>query len=136
MRIILSLLAAACGLGGPSADEPTTTGEAQNLTGQRADTDVAGLEAALTAGAQLIDVRTQAEYDAGHVQGAVHIPLGFTTTDPAIQALDASAPVYVICQSGGRSARAADQLAAAGFHAVNVRGGTGGWRASGRPVVP
>lgn len=42
--------------------------------------------------------------------------------------------LYVICQSGGRSARAAEALTAAGARPASVAGGTAGWIRSGRPV--
>ena len=133
MRYVLLLLAVACGAGtdakGPASTAPSAEGA---QAGKRADTDIEGLEQAMAKGAQVIDVRTEGEFASGHVPGAVNVPLGFATSDPAIAALDTSAPVYVICQSGGRSARAADQLAAAGFTAVNVKGGTGAWKSSGR----
>ena len=43
--------------------------------------------------------------------------------------------VYLICKSGGRSARAAEFLIPQGVEAVNVAGGTMAWTDSGRPVV-
>lgn len=43
-------------------------------------------------------------------------------------------PVLVICEAGGRSARAVEALTAAGIDAVDVVGGTSAWRAAGNPV--
>lgn len=128
---LLALLA--CGTPTPT-DTPTPAGAPSAAAGQRGDVDVATLAAKLPEGVPVIDVRTPGEYAGGHVPGAVNVPLGFAVTDPALSALDKSQPVYVICQSGGRSARASDQLAAAGFHAVNVEGGTGAWIAAGHEV--
>lgn len=103
--------------------------------GHRSDTDVDGLVAALSSGGKVIDVRTPEEFAAGHVPGAVNLPLGsFGPEDAALASYDKEAPLYVICQSGGRSSRAADQLAAGGFQTVNVKGGTAAWLAAGRPV--
>jgi len=134
MRYVLFLVAVACGAG---ADTPAATdapaGEVVQA-GKRSDIDIAGLEQAMEKGAQVIDVRTEGEFAAGHVPGAVNLPLGFPDAHPVIQGLDPEAPVYLICQSGGRSARAADQLSAAGFTAVNVKGGTGAWQSSGRAI--
>ena len=42
--------------------------------------------------------------------------------------------LYVVCQPGGRSAKAAEAVAAAGARPVSVAGGTGGWISSGRPL--
>lgn len=64
-------------------------------------------------GAQLVDVRTPAEFAGGHVRGAVNIPVGDLAS--RADALDASRPVVVYCRSGARSAAAASQLRARGF---------------------
>jgi rhodanese-related sulfurtransferase len=45
-----------------------------------------------------------------------------------------AAPVYIICQSGGRSAQATAALSAAGVDSINVDGGTSAWIAAGLPV--
>jgi len=131
VMILWALLAC----GGESAEAEPAPATEEGPRGQRTDIDVAGLEKALADGATLIDVRTPDEYAAGHVDGAVNIPLGFSKKDPGIAALDKGQPVYLICASGNRSARAADQLAGYGYHTVNVQGGTRGWMASGRQVV-
>ena len=78
-----------------------------------------------------IDVREPAEYVAGHVPGAVLIPMGQLPS--RVDELDRAAPVYVICATGNRSGAMTDLLAAAGFDAYSVAGGTVGLgRASGR----
>lgn len=91
------------------------------------------LAEAVRGGAAIIDVREPHEYVAGHVPGAVLIPMrqlpGQTT------ALDRQAPVYVVCASGNRSATMTGFLRAAGFDAYSVAGGTSEWARSGRPVV-
>lgn len=86
------------------------------------------LAAKLSAGAPvLIDVREPNEYSAGHVPGAVNIPLVRLAAQQG--RLDPKAETLLICQSGNRSATAARMLAHAGFdHAFNVRGGTSAWR--------
>src|SRR6476659_11020892 len=92
--------------------------------------DVSGLAAALREGAQLVDVREPAEYAAGHVPGAAHVPMG--QLPARLGELDRSRAVHLVCASGGRSAAMARVVAAAGFEAVNVAGGTQAWIASGR----
>ena len=94
--------------------------------------DAQQLDEVLSRGAQLIDVREPDEYVAGHVPGAVLIPMGQLTARMA--ELDPSAPVHLICASGNRSGAMVDLLAAGGFDAVNVAGGTSGWARSGRPL--
>jgi rhodanese-related sulfurtransferase len=75
----------------------------------------------------LIDVREPYEFAAGHVKGAVNIPLGQLAGK--LGKLDSRAETYVICQSGHRSATAVRVLARSGFeHAYSVRGGTSAWR--------
>lgn len=104
-------------------------------TGQ--EIDVAALAAALASDSVpvLVDVRTPGEYADGHVAGAINIPLGDLGSRLGELATYQSGPVYLICQSGGRSGRAMDQLLAAGFaEPINVQGGTGGWIAAGYPV--
>lgn len=79
----------------------------------------------------VVDVRSAQEFAAGHVPGAVNVALEQVVADPGRYA---GHELYVICQSGGRSARAAQALVAAGARAVSVAGGTAGWIESGRPV--
>lgn len=88
---------------------------------------------AVRTGAAIVDVREPREYVAGHVPGAVLIPMGQLPS--RMTELDLSAPVYVVCASGNRSAAMTDLLRHAGFDAYSVAGGTGGWTQSGRPVV-
>jgi rhodanese-related sulfurtransferase len=86
--------------------------------------------------ADLLDVRTPAEYQAVHAEGARLVPLQTLTYDAAIAERPAPAePLYVICKSGGRSLQACTKLAAGGLNAVNVAGGTDAWVAAGLPVV-
>jgi rhodanese-related sulfurtransferase len=82
----------------------------------------------LADGATLIDVRTPAEFAAGHASGARNVPLD--RLDPQGLPRD----VLVICQSGARSRQACERLAAAGLEPVDVAGGTSGWVAAGLPL--
>lgn len=80
-----------------------------------------------------IDVRTPDEYESGHAKCAVNIPLDTVQRD--IDRLKSYSAVYVICQSGGRSASATRALQSGGVNAINVSGGTMAWRASGLPMA-
>ena len=84
-------------------------------------------------GARLIDVREPDEYSSGQVPGAVSVTLA--TVPDQLDLFRGEGPVYVICQSGGRSRRACEFVEAHGIDAVNVEGGTGAWIASGRETV-
>ena len=87
----------------------------------------------LAAEIPLFDVREPDEYVAGHVASAMLVPLG--SVPSRVDEFPTDATVYVICKSGGRSARACEFLRAEGIDAVNVAGGTMGWLTSGRDVV-
>jgi rhodanese-related sulfurtransferase len=95
--------------------------------------DIDQLAGAVRGGAAIIDVREPGEYVAGHVPGAVLIPMGQLPRRTA--ELDRDAPVYVVCASGNRSATMTGFLRSAGFDAYSVAGGTSGWARSGRSVV-
>ncbi|MCA1705655.1 MAG: rhodanese-like domain-containing protein [Actinobacteria bacterium] len=80
-----------------------------------------------------IDVREFYEFDAGHIEGATHIPL--RTLPGRFEDLDRDRPVIVACQIGQRSALAADFLRERGFDAHNLEGGMTLWAAQGLPFV-
>ncbi|CAL9590263.1 MULTISPECIES: rhodanese-like domain-containing protein [Streptomyces] len=88
---------------------------------------------AYAAGALVIDVRDSGEYRTGHVPGARPAPLGLLPLKLA--ELPKDRPVYVICQSGGRSAQATALLRNVGYDAHSVSGGTAAWIDAGRPVA-
>jgi hydroxyacylglutathione hydrolase len=76
-------------------------------------------------GRTIVDVRTSAEWRAGHIDGATHMPLA--RLPEKIGALDPSAPVLVYCQAGIRSLVAASTLRRKGF--TNVTSLEGGYAA-------
>jgi len=84
-------------------------------------------------GTYLIDVREQDEWNTGHAAGAHFIPMSMFGERMAD--IPAGEKLLVICQSGGRSARVAQALTAAGYDAVNVAGGTGAWASAGGTIV-
>jgi len=82
----------------------------------------------------VIDVRTPAEYAAGHVAGAQNIDVEAADFGTRIAALDKNAPYLVYCRSGRRSAIAADQMRQAGFTDVVDAGGLSDLVAAGAPT--
>ncbi|MEO5362752.1 MAG: rhodanese-like domain-containing protein [Magnetococcus sp. DMHC-8] len=84
----------------------------------------------------LLDVRSQAEFDAGHLPQAILIPLPtLRQHTEALQQRAASRAVAVICRSGNRSVHGAVLLKRAGFGTVfNVAGGMLNWQVQGYPV--
>jgi rhodanese-related sulfurtransferase len=75
---------------------------------------------------QLVDCRQQYEWDAGRVEGAIHIPLDSIMAGGGAD-LDHDKPIAVICRSGNRSELATMMLQARGFDAHNVEGGMEAW---------
>ena len=77
-------------------------------------------------------MRQPDEYDEFHVPGARLIPL--MELPERIDEVPSGTTVYMICGSGGRSARAVQFLNAQGLDTVNVSGGSKAWLAAGHPV--
>lgn len=88
-------------------------------------------------GLLLVDVRENDEWAAGHAPEALHIPLGdLPSRVDELAELPDDRPVYVVCRTGGRSARATMWLNSAGVvDAVNVAGGMKSWQTEGRVLV-
>jgi rhodanese-related sulfurtransferase len=87
---------------------------------------------------KLVDVRTPREFDALHADGARSIPLNLLEASAVVPIASEGmqGPIYVICQSGSRSAVACQRLRAAGLDNVfDVKGGTKAWAAAGLPIV-
>jgi hydroxyacylglutathione hydrolase len=84
---------------------------------------------------QVLDVREQPEWDAGHIPGSVHTPYHDLTAIP--DGIDPARPVAVICSSGQRSAVAASLLLSCGArHVIHVAGGgVGTWRGRGWAIT-
>ena len=91
--------------------------------------------AAALAGGELsvIDVREPVEWDAGHIAGAVLIPLG-EFADRVGELPDG--PLAIVCRTGSRSSMAADWLHSSGVPASNMTGGMKAWAAAGLPIDP
>ena len=83
----------------------------------------------------VIDVRTPAEYDAGHVDGALLIDVQAADFEERIAELDPGAPYLVYCRSGRRSAIAAEAMADAGFTDIVDAGGFDALAQAGAPTA-
>ena len=88
----------------------------------------------IEAGAELVDVRTPEEYEAGHIEGARHVPL--ETLASEADTLPANGPVVFYCRVGSRSAMAAAAMQASGRDARNLAGGLVAWVEAKQPLEP
>lgn len=88
---------------------------------------------ALPADAPMLDVRELDEWTAGHAPRARHLPMSELAA--RMGEVPTDDPLYVVCRSGGRSARVVAYLTQQGFPAVNVEGGMQDWAAQGRTIV-
>jgi rhodanese-related sulfurtransferase len=87
------------------------------------------------ASAQLVDVRQPYEWDAGRIEGAIHIPLERLASRGPTQ-IDKDRRVIFQCRLGARSALATHAFRAAGYDAYSMVGGIARWADEGRPLVP
>lgn len=83
-------------------------------------------------GAAVVDVREPGQWEAGHIEGSINIPL---TGVLARRGEIPQGAVVTVCRSGPRSARAAELLAAHGYQAYNLRGGLREWDYAGYPLT-
>ncbi|WP_205791418.1 rhodanese-like domain-containing protein [Microbacterium sulfonylureivorans] len=91
---------------------------------------------ALDADAVVVDVRTPAEYAAGHLEGAVNIDYQSPSFASEVSELDSDADYVVYCQSGNRSAQAASAMVAADLSVQDAGSIDEAAGATGLPVVP
>jgi rhodanese-related sulfurtransferase len=93
---------------------------------------ISGIPDPLPEGLAVVDVREPVEWHYGHIEGAIHIPLGELTSRvdevPEGQTL-------VVCKVGARSAQAVMWLTQRGRDVVNLDGGLLDWEAAGRALV-
>lgn len=85
------------------------------------------------ADAVVLDVREDDEWAAGHIDGALHIPL--TELMARYDEVPFDVDLVVVCRTGGRSFRATQWLNRNGFEATDVKGGMAAWDEAGLPMV-
>ncbi|MFC4612210.1 rhodanese-like domain-containing protein [Streptomyces maoxianensis] len=93
--------------------------------------------AAVPSDGLVLDVREDDEWAAGHVEGALHVPMSdfVARFGEVTEALADGGRAYVMCRVGGRSAQVTQYLVQQGIDAVNVEGGMLAWDGAGRPMV-
>jgi len=85
------------------------------------------------AGIHILDVREDDEWQAGHIDGAQHIPLG--QLGERLGELPSGGRIVAVCRSGGRSGTAVRGLAKLGYDAENLDGGVTAWARDGLALV-
>lgn len=114
LLLILSLILGACSISSASGYSKIEPQKAKEML----DNDPSIL---------LIDVRTQSEYDEGHITNAILIPNETIGTVQPTQLPDKTAIVLVYCRSGNRSKQAADKLIKMGYQHIYDFGGITFW---------
>jgi rhodanese-related sulfurtransferase len=83
----------------------------------------------------ILDVRTQSEYEQGHIHNAQIIDYYSNDFKSKLETLDKSKPVFVYCAAGSRSAGAAKILSSMGFKEIyDMQGGFNSWKQRKKPV--
>lgn len=119
---ILALLAAVLLVGCGRADKSNQEAEYVNITAEEAKHIMDDTEGYL-----ILDVRTQEEYDEGHIPGAVVIPHTEVEARAEAELPDKEQVILVYCRSGRRSKLAAQALAELGYTNVKEFGGILDW---------
>ena len=116
--MFVCVLAALVALNGCAAPEPGYRQISQEEAKEMMDTQTV----------IILDVREQSEFDAGHIPGAVLLPVGTITADTAAQVIpETDSVVLVYCRSGNRSKTASQTLAELGYTNVYEFGGINTW---------
>jgi rhodanese-related sulfurtransferase len=96
------------------------------------EVDVRSVPADFPEGLVVLDVREDDEWEAGHIDGAVHIPM--RQVPARLGDVPDAERVLVVCRVGSRSALVTGFLRAQGRNAVNLAGGMAAWQVAGRPM--
>ena len=81
----------------------------------------------------VLDVREQVEWQHGHLEGSLHVPM--SELAERLGEVPTGDRLLVVCKVGGRSARVVQYLVQQGVDAFNLDGGLLEWHAAGRPLV-
>ena len=117
LALILAMLLVLTGCGGTTVENTY-----QQITQEEAK------EMMDTQEVSILDVREQDEFDAGHIPGAVLLPVGTITKDTAASVIpELDSTVLVYCRSGNRSKTASKALADLGYTNIYEFGGINTW---------
>ena len=125
MKKILIFLLATLGLTTACGQDNFENTDVQSFSELVADTNVV-----------VLDVRTVAEFNEGHIDRAILIDQGQSNfVEKAKATLPIDKKIALYCRSGRRSANAAGRLADIGYKCVNLKGGIIAWKDAGKPIV-
>ncbi|MBQ9851731.1 MAG: rhodanese-like domain-containing protein [Ruminiclostridium sp.] len=126
-KILIVLFAALCLLGSCGGVEPPQE-ETEVVTFRQISQEEAKTIMSTNREAVILDVRTQEEYDSGHIKGAVLLPVDAITEESAREVIPTKeTQVLVYCRSGNRSVTASKALAQLGYTEVYEFGGINTW---------
>ena len=129
-----ALVLAGCGGAAAPVAPRTAAPTAAGQVTLPAEVNVTYAAALRDAGAFVLDVREPDEWAAGHIPGAILIPLG--QLEDRFGEVPRDRTIVTVCRSGNRSAEGRDILRQAGLTAVtSMDGGMNDWTAAGLPVV-
>ena len=93
--------------------------------------DAATAKRILDGGAHMIDVRSEGDWAAGHVEGSDRVPVGRISS----HSVGRADTVIAVCANGKQSRRAAKQLAKEGYQTYHLDGGLSAWHEAGLPLT-
>jgi phage shock protein E len=132
--LILTPVLAACGGSTEAAPAPTSAAS-QPASPVRVGVPE-WMQAAQSPGTVVIDVRTPEEFNSGHVQGALNIPVESPDFAAQVSALDPGTTYAIYCRSGNRSAVATSEMGSMGFtYIYDLEGGFTDLEAAGMPTA-
>lgn len=132
--LLLAPTLAACGSSTEAAPAPTAAAS-QPASPVRVGVPE-WMQAAQSPGTVIIDVRTPEEFNSGHVQGALNIPVESSDFATQVAALDPTTTYAIYCRSGNRSAVATAQMGTMGYmHLYDLEGGFADLEAAGMPTA-
>ena len=135
-KLIVALLAILIlgGCSAPAAAPAATEAQTIDVASLPRDVDVQTTAALREQpDVMILDVREQDEWDAGHIPGAVFMPMG--QVPDRLSEIPKDKTVIVQCRSGNRSSQVTDFLIQQGFTNVhNMSGGLNAWQSAGLPV--
>ena len=136
LAVVLSTVAVAALTVGACSGSPGL-GSAPLAPANGAEVDAAGFAAALKRpGTVVLDVRTPAEFAAGHLAGAVNVDVNAADFRTIVGGLAKDVPYAVYCRSGNRSATALAIMKGLGFtNTFHLGGGIQAWTAAGGAVT-